>query len=86
MVNDDKQPVYKAINSEDLPTRQSSTSFRNPSSKFASIPSNDRIHLYKAICVDCHHEVQVNFEPAKDKPFYCDYCYVNHRVQHHTDK
>lgn len=87
MVNDDKEHIYKSIKlNDDNNNSKSAINFIRPSSKFATIPSNDRIHLYKAICADCHHEVQVNFEPIKDKPFYCDYCYVNHKVQHHKEK
>ena len=88
MVKDDKDSLYKHLNRKvqsNNSNENNSSNYSKPSSKFSTIPSNDRINLYSATCAECHHEVRVNFEPVLTEPFYCDFCYNNHRIHHHTD-
>ncbi len=85
MVSDDKKPIYKNLKISSNTKNSELKSHISTSSKFVSIPSGEKINLYSAICVDCHHEVKVNFEPVSTEPFYCDYCFNNHRIQHHKD-
>jgi CxxC-x17-CxxC domain-containing protein len=75
MGSDDKEIIYKNFNK----IIKNTSNYVKPFSKFNSIPSNDKINLYSAICTDCHTEFRTNFEPVDSKPFYCDYCYNHHR-------
>ena len=77
MVSDDKKEVYKGLVNSSEPKNPN---YSKTSSKFMSVPSTDRVNLYSAICSECHVEVKVNFEPVKNQPFLCDYCYKNHRI------
>ena len=86
MVSDDKNKIYKNLKSSGSTKKDSMGSYSKPSSKFASVPSSEKINLYSAICSDCHSEVKINFEPVKTEPFYCDYCFSNHRIHHSKGK
>lgn len=82
MVSDDKNNIYKNIKVDPSTRKSESSKLTKPSSKFLKVPSSEKVNLYTAICTDCHHEVRVNFEPVKTEPFYCDYCFQNHKDDH----
>ncbi len=86
MVSDDKEKIYKNLKEKEHKRRENITQYSKPSSKFASIPSSEKINLYSAICSECHSEVKVNFEPVSTEPFYCDFCFNNHRIHHSKGK
>lgn len=86
MVSDDKDKIYKNLKARKAMTGENMGSYSKTSSKFASIPSSEKINLYSAICSDCHSEVKVNFEPVTTEPFYCDFCFNNHRIHHSKGK
>ena len=82
MVSDDKDQIYKNLKSKSKQNNTNFTNISNPSSKFLTVHSSEKINLYSAMCTDCHHEIKLNFEPDSNEPFYCDYCANNHRIQH----
>ena len=86
MVKDDKDQIYKNLKPKTSDANTGMQTNIKPSSKFLSVPSSEKVNLYSAICSDCHSEVRVNFEPIETEPFYCDFCFNNHKIHHFKDK